>query len=108
MRVRAHYISLVQIGPNVSIGRNVTVGAGARVRESILLDGASVADHACIVYSIVGWNSTVGAYARVEGTPTAPNPNMAFAKMDSRPLFNDDGRLNPTITILGKYASPLD
>ncbi len=29
-----------QLGPNVTIGRHVTVGAGARVRESIILQGA--------------------------------------------------------------------
>ena len=40
-------------------------------------------------------------WSRVEGTPTNPNPNVAFAKLDIRALFNDDGRLNPAITILG-------
>ena len=35
------YIHL-QLGPNVSVGSNVNIGAGARVRETILLDGAEL------------------------------------------------------------------
>lgn len=41
-------------------------------------------------------------WSRVEGTPSGPNPNMPFAKLESKPLFNTDGRLNPSITILGR------
>jgi len=59
-----------KLGPNVSIGPRVTVGAGARVKESIVLDDAEIKHDACVLYSIIGWNSRVGAWARVEGTPT--------------------------------------
>ena len=31
-----------KLGPNVSIGRNCVIRAGARVRESIVLDGADL------------------------------------------------------------------
>lgn len=51
--------------------------------------------------SIVGWDSTVGKWARVEGTPSDPNPNDPYAKIDSETLFRDGG-LTPSITILGK------
>jgi len=44
----------------------------------------------------------VGEWARVEGTPCDPNPNKPFAKMENLPLFNMNGKLNPSITILGK------
>lgn len=44
-------------------------------------------------------------WARVEGTPSDPDPNKPFAKMDNPPLFNNDGRLNPSITILGYSVS---
>ncbi|XP_074857714.1 mannose-1-phosphate guanylyltransferase regulatory subunit alpha isoform X2 [Carettochelys insculpta] len=88
------------LGPNVSIGKGVTVGAGVRVRESIILHGASLQDHTCVLNSIVGWDSTIGRWARVEGTPSDPNPNDPYAKMDSETLFRD-GRLTPSITILG-------
>lgn len=89
------------LGPNVSIGKNVTVGPGVRIRESIILGEAAIQDHSCILYSIIGWNSVVGTWSRVEGTPCDPNPNKPFAKMENVPLFNSDGRLNPSITILG-------
>lgn len=46
----------------------------------------------------------VGQWSRVEGTPIGPNPNMPFAKMENKPLFKPDGRLNPAITILGKIS----
>jgi mannose-1-phosphate guanylyltransferase len=59
-----------KLGPNVSIGPRVTVGAGARVKESIVLEDAEIKHDACVLYSIIGWNSRVGAWARVEGTPT--------------------------------------
>lgn len=58
-------------------------------------------DQCCVLNSIVGWDSTIGKWARVEGTPSDPNPNDPFAKMDSETLFRD-GKLTPSITILGK------
>lgn len=48
----------------------------------------------------MGWDSTIGRWARVEGTPSDPNPNDPYAKIDSETLFRD-GRLTPSITILG-------
>lgn len=59
-----------KLGPNVSIGKGVVVGAGARIKESIVLEDSEVKHDACVLYSIIGWNSRVGAWARVEGTPT--------------------------------------
>ena len=58
--------------------------------------------HCCILYSVIGWGSVIGEYSRVEGTPNDPNPNKPFAKLDIPPLFSEDGRLNPSITIIGK------
>jgi mannose-1-phosphate guanylyltransferase len=90
-----------KIGPNVSIGANAKIGAGVRVRESIILPECILEEHCCVLHSVIGWRSVVGSWARVEGTPIAPNPNIPFAKLDNRPLFNADGRLNPSLTILG-------
>uniref|UniRef100_A0AAR2KY80 Nucleotidyl transferase domain-containing protein n=1 Tax=Pygocentrus nattereri TaxID=42514 RepID=A0AAR2KY80_PYGNA len=88
------------LGPNVSIGKGVTIGAGVRLRESIVLHGATLQDHCCVLNSIVGWDSAIGKWARVEGTPSDPNPNDPYAKIDSETLFRDGG-LTPSITILG-------
>uniref|UniRef100_A0A336MVA2 CSON000248 protein n=1 Tax=Culicoides sonorensis TaxID=179676 RepID=A0A336MVA2_CULSO len=89
------------IGPNVSISANVVIGPGVRIRESIILDNAVIKDHTLILHSIVGKGSRIGAWVRVEGTPSDPDPNKPFAKMENPPLFNTQGRLNPSITILG-------
>ena len=79
------------------------IGPGARIKESIILSYSRVLDHSLILYSIVGSNSEIGCWTRVEGTPCDPNPDKPFAKMENAPLFNDDGRLNPSITILGTF-----
>lgn len=91
----------LQIGPNVSIGAGVTVGPGVRLRESIILAEAIIENHSLVLHSIIGRNSRLGRWTRVEGTPSDPDPNKPFAKMENPPLFNHDGRLNPSITILG-------
>ncbi|KAL3997599.1 Nucleotidyl transferase family protein [Acanthocheilonema viteae] len=90
-----------KIGPNVSIGAKAKISAGVRVRESIVLAEAVINEHACVLHSVIGWRSVVGAWTRIEGTPISPNPNIPFAKLDNKPLFNIDGRLNPSLTILG-------
>lgn len=90
-----------KIGPNVSIGPKAKIASGVRVRESIVLAEAVINEHAFVVHSVIGWRSIVGAWARIEGTPISPNPNIPFAKLDNKPLFNVDGRLNPSLTILG-------
>jgi len=61
-----------------------------------------VEDHTLILYTIVGWSGSIGKWSRIEGTPSDPNPNKPFAKMENVPLFNEEGRLNPSITVLGK------
>ncbi|EPS41139.1 hypothetical protein H072_4966 [Dactylellina haptotyla CBS 200.50] len=58
-----------KLGPNVSIGPRAIIGPGARVKESIVLEDAEIKHDACVLYSIVGWNAKIGAWARVEGTP---------------------------------------
>ncbi|CAK1591196.1 unnamed protein product [Parnassius mnemosyne] len=93
--------STAVIGPNVSIGAGVTIKAGVRIKESIVLNNATIHEHALVMYSVVGQDASVGEWSRVEGTPSDPDPNKPFAKMDNQPLFNSDGRLNPSITILG-------
>ncbi|KAK1767692.1 mannose-1-phosphate guanyltransferase [Phialemonium atrogriseum] len=55
-----------RIGPNVTIGPNVVVGDGVRLQRCVLLSGSKVKDHAWIKSTIVGWNSTVGKWARLE------------------------------------------
>ena len=51
--------------------------------------------------SIIGWSCSIGRWSRVEGTPADPNPNDPFARLDSDSMFDEDGHLTPSITILG-------
>ncbi|KAL8904880.1 MAG: hypothetical protein Q9171_006891 [Xanthocarpia ochracea] len=55
-----------RIGPNVTIGPNVVVGDGVRLQRSVLLAGCKVKDHAWVKSTIVGWNSSIGKWARLE------------------------------------------
>jgi len=56
------------IGPNVVVGPRCKIGAGARLQRCVILEGAKVKDHAWIKSSIIGWNSTVGRWARIDNT----------------------------------------
>ncbi|XP_028402885.1 mannose-1-phosphate guanyltransferase alpha-B-like [Dendronephthya gigantea] len=94
--------STAVIGPNVSIGSGVIIGPGARVKDAIILDKAEIKDHCCILYSIVGWNCVIGAWSRIEGTKFEPNPNEPHARLASESLFQKDGRLIASTTVLGR------
>ncbi|KAK5103749.1 hypothetical protein LTS08_003168 [Lithohypha guttulata] len=83
-----------KLGPNVSIGPRVTIGPGVRIRDSIVLEDAEIKHDACILYSIIGWSSKIGAWARVEGTPTpVTSHSTSIVK---------NGVKVQSITILGK------
>jgi mannose-1-phosphate guanylyltransferase len=83
-----------KLGPNVSIGPRVHIGAGARVKESIVLEDSEIKHDACVLYSIIGWGSRVGAWARVEGTPTPVGSH-------STSIIKNGVKVQ-SITILGK------
>lgn len=57
-----------RIGPNVVIGPNVRIGDGVRLQRCVLLDGSVVKNHANVSSSIVGWNSVLGRWSRLENT----------------------------------------
>ena len=90
----AHVDPTAKLGPNVSVGPRVHIGPGARVKESIVLEDAEIKHDACVLYSIVGWNSRVGAWARVEGTPTPVTSHTTSVVKN--------GVKVQSITILGK------
>ena len=83
-----------KLGPNVSIGPRAVIGAGVRVKESIVLEDAEIKHDACVLYSIIGWSSRVGAWARVEGTPTPVSSHTTS--------IVKNGVKVQSITILGK------
>jgi mannose-1-phosphate guanylyltransferase len=55
-----------RIGPNVTIGPKVVIGDGVRLQRCVILENSRIKDHAWIKSTIVGWNSSVGKWARLE------------------------------------------
>ncbi|EGP88391.1 mannose-1-phosphate guanyltransferase like protein [Zymoseptoria brevis] len=89
-----------KLGPNVSVGPRAVIGAGVRIKESIVLEDAEIRHDACVLYSIIGWNSRVGAWARVEGTPTPVREHSTSVVKN--------GVKVQSITILGKECAVAD
>jgi mannose-1-phosphate guanylyltransferase len=56
-----------KIGPNVTLGPDVVIGNGVRIQDSVVLSNSVIKDHAWVKDTIVGWNSEVGRWARLEG-----------------------------------------
>jgi mannose-1-phosphate guanylyltransferase len=60
------------VGPNVSLGERVVIGAGARVTDSVLLDDVRVGARARVEHAVLGNHSFIGEGARVSrGTVVA-------------------------------------
>lgn len=57
-----------QIGPDVSIGRNVKIGAGVRLRNCIICDGVEIGDHSVVMNAIISTGVIIGKWCRIEGT----------------------------------------
>ena len=64
-----------KIGPNVSIQAQVKIGPGVRIRDSIILDKAVIKDNAAVLNAIVGWESRIGRWSRVEGSSFTTSHN---------------------------------
>ncbi len=86
--------STAVLGPNVTIDANCVIGEGVRIKESVILPGVSIKDNACIIDSIIGWNSTIGTWSRVEGSPAPSNFEDEFITLN--------GVKKPSVTILSK------
>ncbi|CEM07905.1 unnamed protein product [Vitrella brassicaformis CCMP3155] len=55
------------IGPDVTIGPNCRIDDGVRIQRSALMEGVTVRSYSWIDSSILGWESTVGKWVRIEG-----------------------------------------
>ncbi|OZJ06253.1 hypothetical protein BZG36_00796 [Bifiguratus adelaidae] len=90
-----------KIGPNVSIGPRAVIGKGVRIRDSIILDNAHIGAGSCILHAVVGWDSKIGQWARVEGSPVVGHNTTILSK---------NGLKSQSITILGsetpKHVKP--
>ena len=57
-----------------------------------------------LFFNFIQTQQKKGNWVRIEGTPTDPDPNKAYAKIDHQSLFNR-GKLNPSITIIGSNVT---
>lgn len=65
------------VGPYAVIGAGCKVAGCARVKNSTLLPGAAVEQGALVNGAIIGWNSKVGKWARIQpGTVVAEKVNV--------------------------------
>lgn len=55
------------IGPNVVIGPGCVIEDGVRLNRATLLRGVTVRSNSWIHSSIIGWESTIGRWCRIEG-----------------------------------------
>jgi len=55
------------IGPYVTIGPKVTIEEGVRLARTTVFDGAAIQKNSWIDSSIIGWESRVGKWVRMEG-----------------------------------------
>ncbi len=49
------------------LGPGVIIGDGVRIKRSVVMEDVEIKDHSWIYSSIIGWRSTIGKWARVEG-----------------------------------------
>ncbi|KAG0040970.1 Proteasome subunit alpha type-2 [Podila clonocystis] len=95
---------------NVSIGLNIVVGKGTRIRDPIILDNVDIKQNACILYAIIGWDSKVGSWSRVEGTLPSAHNGTAVTKnglqIQSVTILDKEVLMKDEITVLGwrKYG----
>ncbi|KAG2180805.1 hypothetical protein INT43_008384 [Umbelopsis isabellina] len=91
-----------KIGPNVSIGPRAVIGKGTeglRLALAVhLIDILSMQAGSCILHAVVGWDSRIGTWARVEGSPVQGHSTTVTR----------NGVKSQSITILGKEVSVKD
>ena len=63
----ARVAATAKLGPNVSVAAGCVVGDGARLVNCMALEDSRIEEHALVRNAVVGWGSTVGEWARVEG-----------------------------------------
>ena len=91
-----------KIGPNVFIGPRVILSRGVRVKDAIILDGVEVRNDSCIIHAVVGWDSKIGCWSRVEGSGHSQEESTG---QDSA---TQSGLKIPSAAILGKAVLVAD
>jgi mannose-1-phosphate guanylyltransferase len=88
-----------KIGPNAFIGPRALIGRGVRIRDALILDGVEIKNDACILNAVVGWESKIGAWTRVEGSTP---------QVDAIDSTTQKGFKIPNAVIFGKGVTVTD
>eukprot|EP01094_Clydonella_sp_ATCC50884_P021320 TRINITY_DN4678_c0_g1_i1.p1 TRINITY_DN4678_c0_g1~~TRINITY_DN4678_c0_g1_i1.p1 ORF type:complete len:378 (+),score=130.98 TRINITY_DN4678_c0_g1_i1:55-1134(+) len=89
------------IGPNVVVGPDCVIEDGVRLRDCTLMSGVVVHDNAFVQRSIIGWDSTIGRWARIE--------NVSVLGEDvhvDEEVYVNGGRILPHKTISSSVPEP--
>ncbi|KAI8323103.1 nucleotide-diphospho-sugar transferase [Martensiomyces pterosporus] len=100
-----------RIGPNVSIHGRVVVGPGVRINDSIVLDNVHIKENAAILHAIVGWDSRIGKWGRVEGSPVSSTDDIdelthAGVKVNSICILGEDVHVKDEVFIRNSIVLP--
>ena len=62
-------------------------------------------EHAVVLDSIIGWESSLGSWCRVEGILPKVNPNTPNSRIESDRLFDNKGKFMSQCAVLGRGVS---
>jgi len=89
------------IGPNVTIGPDCVIEKGVRLANTAVLRGSRLKDNSFVQGSIIGWDCTVGRWARIE--------NVSVLGEDvhiADELYVNGGQILPHKTIKDSIPQP--
>mmetsp|Transcript_145386 Transcript_145386/g.205808 ORF Transcript_145386/g.205808 Transcript_145386/m.205808 type:complete len:360 (+) Transcript_145386:109-1188(+) len=89
------------IGPNVTIGPNCVIEDGVRLIDSTVMAGATIKSHSFVKKTIVGWESTVGRWVRMENVSV-----MGEDVHVKDELYVNGGKILPHKTIKASIPQP--
>jgi len=89
------------IGPNVTIGPNCVVHEGVRMANTTVLEGAIIGANSWVKNSIIGWQSTVGKWVRMENITVLGQDVHVIDE-----LYVNGGKVLPHKTITTSIPEP--
>jgi len=89
------------IGPNVTIGPNSVINEGVRLANTTILEGVTIGANSWIKSSIIGWQSSVGKWVRMENTSVL-GQDVHIADE----LYVNGGKILPHKTITASIPEP--
>lgn len=93
-----------KIGPNVSIGSRVIIERGVRIKNAIILDGTEIKNDSLVMNAIIGWESKLGSWCRVQGEPVMADQDANKTK--NATILGKECRVNNEIIIRSCLVLP--